>query len=124
MADRADVFGIDVAQRFQEIDRPDVVPDGLHRAAGIERLVAAGDLLLEVVRLVVAEARIIRDQANEPSLGKLMAVVPRRLADQPGRLGLPVGIGRVQAQHCRRLCMAPTIGRGAIRAFRNRGAGW
>src|SRR4051794_9693835 len=73
MADDADVVGIDVAERFEQINGADVVPDSFHGAAFVERLVGGTltpalsqrerEFSMEVVVLVVAEAGIVRNQA-------------------------------------------------------------
>ena len=97
--DAADPVGVDLRERVQQVDRPNVVPDRLHRPAGV---VLA--LLPEVVG-VVAERRIVGHDRHVAPRGQLVGVVQGGSSAQSGRLVLADPGSLMKAEHGRRLAL-------------------
>ena len=95
MADDADPRTDHLGEAREQIDAAEIVPDGLHAAAGVA---AVG--CLEVVG-VFAERWVIGDEADKSPLGQFMGVVEIGEPPQPGRLVLTDVVGLVEAEHGR-----------------------
>ena len=92
VAEDADPLGIHLGARLQQVDGPEMVPDALHRAAGVA---VCGS---EVVG-VFAQGRIVGRQGHVAALGQFQGVLQVRISGQPGGFGLAVPGRLVQAQH-------------------------
>jgi hypothetical protein len=92
MTNAADALGIDLGQRHQHVNRADVVPDALHRAAGI------AVPSVEVV-LVLAKRGKVRRQGDKPPLGQFQGVLQLWITRHAGWFVLAVRGRLMQAQH-------------------------
>ena len=81
------------ARSTEHVDRPDVVPDRLHRGAGVAHGVD--------VDLVLAEVGIVGGDGDITPLGQLAGVVQVGVLAQPRRLVLADGDRLMQAEHGR-----------------------
>ena len=80
-------------QAAEQIDGPQVVPDGLHRRAGVSQVVN--------VDLVFAEVGIVGSQRDVAPLGQLACVSQLEVLAEPGRLVLADCDRLMQAEHGR-----------------------
>ena len=97
-AHATDAPAVDLAQRLEQVDRPHVIPDSLHRSAGVAQGGRVG--------LILAQQRVVGRDGHVTALGQLQGIA-RVVGPQAG--GPPAAAaGPVQAQHGGRSTPQPT----------------
>ena len=95
MTDYTDSILVDLRKRFEQIDRPNVVPDRFHGTTGV-----VCPLLLEVVT-IFTKGRIVGGDTYIPKLSQLMSVSQSLQTTQSHWLVFPDIVCLVKTQHGR-----------------------